>query len=105
MFASQALSVWRARVATRARVFVHLFSGYRREHDLQRSIEYHCWIGKVDAFCLSVDLCFQGEAGDLLDQKRIQWWRERILTGQVCGVGGAPPARRGLLPDGWLSPQ
>lgn len=89
-FAATSLSVWYARVAVRCKIFVHLFSGHRRATDLQHQIEHHKWVGTVQCFCLSIDLCLQGSAGDLLDRERIEWWRVRILAGQVCGVGGAP---------------
>ena len=90
-FAASSLSVWYASVTIRCKVFVHLFSGHRRTHDLQHQIEHHQWVGTTQCFCLSIDLCLQGSAGDLLDRERIEWWRARILAGQVCGVGGGPP--------------
>lgn len=64
--------------------------GHRRSNDLQHEIEHHRWIGTVECFCLSIDLCLQGPAGDLLARERIEWWKARILSGQVCGIGGAP---------------
>lgn len=87
----ESISVWDARVHLRTVVFVHLFSGFRRKHDLQSCIEAHTWVHNVETFCLSVDLCLQGAEGDLLDPVRIPWWKDRILARQVIGVGGGPP--------------
>ena len=87
----ESVSVWDARVQIRMVVFVHLFSGFRRQNDLQSCIEAHTWVHNIETFCLSVDLCLQGAEGDLLDPIRIRWWRERILSRQVIGVGGGPP--------------
>ena len=88
------VSVWDARLHLRTVVFVHLFSGFRRQNDLQSCIEAHTWAHNIETFCISVDLCLQGADGDLLDPVRpvrIRWWRERILARQVIGVGGGPP--------------
>lgn len=87
----ESVSVWDARVHLRTVVFVHLFSGFRRQNDLQSCIEAHTWVHSTETFCLSVDLCLQGAEGDLLDPVRVRWWRERILSRQVIGVGGGPP--------------
>ena len=87
----ESVSVWDARVSISTVVFVHLFSGFRRQNDLQSCIEAHTWVHNIETFCLSVDLCLQGAEGDLLDPVRIRWWRERILSRQVIGVGGGPP--------------
>ena len=59
------VSVWDARIHLRTVVFVHLFSGFRRQHDLQSCIEAHTWVHNIETFCLSVDLCLQGADGDL----------------------------------------
>ena len=84
------VSVWDARVSVISVVFVHLFSGFRRPGDLHWHIEHHDWAHGIECFCLSIDLCLQKEEGDLLDPKRIQWWKERIHARQVMGIGGAP---------------
>ena len=87
------VSVWDARVSVISVVFVHLFSGFRRPGDLHWHIEHHDWAHGIECFCLSIDLCLQKEEGDLLDPKRIQWWKERIHARQVMGIGGGPPCK------------
>lgn len=94
------VSVWDARVSVVSVVFVHLFSGFCRCGDLHWHIEHHDWTHGIECFCLSIDLCIQREEGDLLDPKRVQWWKERIQARQVLGIG-APLARPGQQPDGW----
>eukprot|EP00435_Cladocopium_sp_Y103_P030701 s66_g7.t1 len=84
--------------------FVHFFSGYRREGDLQYHIDHHWIQGTVQIFCLSVDFCIQRAGGDLSTPASREWWKSRILSGAIVGVGGGPPcesysaARH--LPDG-----
>eukprot|EP00435_Cladocopium_sp_Y103_P049671 s1362_g15.t1 len=84
--------------------FVHFYSGYRRTGDLQHHIEHHWIQGFLQIFCLSVDFCIQKEGGDLSTPASREWWKSRIQSGAVAGVGGGPPcesysaARH--LPDG-----
>eukprot|EP00435_Cladocopium_sp_Y103_P007844 s1133_g2.t1 len=84
--------------------FVHFYSGYRRTGDLQFHIDNHVIQGCLQVFCLSVDFCIQREGGDLSTPASREWWKDRIYSGSIAGVGGGPPcesfsaARH--LPDG-----
>ena len=84
--------------------FIHFFSGYRREQDLQTCIEGHWVQGITQLFCVSVDYCLQNANGDLTSEVNQKWWTDRICSGAICGVGGGPPCETysaaRLLPDG-----
>eukprot|EP00435_Cladocopium_sp_Y103_P037245 s1928_g9.t2 len=71
--------------------FVHFYSGYRREGDLQHHIDHHWIQGSIQIFCLSVDFCIQRTGGDLSTPSSREWWKARILSGAIAGVGGGPP--------------
>ena len=71
--------------------FVHFFSGYRREGDLQHLIENHMVQGHFHIFCISIDFCLQGDAGDLATGRSRSFWTDRIKSGAIFGVGGGPP--------------
>ena len=89
-FQSQGLSLTTVRVFLTAKVFVHFYSGHRREGDLQWMIENQWWAGDVVCFCLSVDLCLEKQRSDMSRHDNIQFWRSRMLAGQILGVGGGP---------------
>eukprot|EP00435_Cladocopium_sp_Y103_P016036 s478_g4.t1 len=84
--------------------FVHFYSGYRREGDLQHHIDHHWIQGTIQIFCLSVDFCIQRTGGDLSTPASREWWKARILSGAIAGVGGGPPCESysaaRYLPDG-----
>ena len=91
VFQEHSISVLDARIRIATVVFVHLYSGFRREGDLHHHIESHKWHAGVELFCISVDLCLQGDKGDLLSPTKVAWWKDRIRAGQVLGIGGGPP--------------
>lgn len=88
----------------RTMCFIHFFSGYRRERDLQACIEGHWVQGVTQLFCVSVDYCLHNDNGDLTSEVNQQWWIDRVCSGAICGVGGGPPCETfsaaRLLPDG-----
>ena len=73
-----------------SRVFVHFFRGYRRPGDLQHQIERHDVIEHLHVFCVSIDICLAKEFSDLTDPVNLRWWKDRILSGQLLGIGGGP---------------
>ena len=73
-----------------SRVFVHFFSGYRRVGDLQHQIERHEIREHLHVFCISIDICLAKEFSDLTEDKNLRWWKDRILSGQLLGIGGGP---------------
>ena len=84
------LAAHAARIFIRARVFVHFYSGYRRHGDLQWHIENQSTIGMEEVFCISVDLCLEKARSDLSTESNAQWWRDRLYSGIILGVGGGP---------------
>eukprot|EP00438_Fugacium_kawagutii_P034473 Skav215971 [mRNA] locus=scaffold3174:31633:36537:- [translate_table: standard] len=72
-------------------VFVHFFSGYRRDGDLHTILDQQSLESGVQLFTLSVDLCMQRQRGDLARPAAYKWWRSRALSGQLMGCGGGPP--------------
>ena len=80
-----------AKLHIRTMCFIHKFSGYRREGDLQHQIEQHWVQGIHHVFCISIGFCLQGQAGDLPSPANIKFWKNQICSGAVLGFGGGPP--------------
>ena len=103
-YAMGGLARLHATLHIRTMCFIHFFSGYRRESDLQACIEGHWVQGITQLFCVSVDYCLQNADGDLTSEANQKWWTDRICSGAICGVGGGPPCETysaaRLLPDG-----
>lgn len=78
------------RLQSRAHIFLHLFSGHRREGDLQECVEmYNYALGGVKA--LSVDLVVSPTWGDLADPAKQRLFMSAILDGWISGVASGPP--------------
>ena len=85
--------------------FIHFYSGYRREGDLQRQIDHHEVQGCCqNFFCISVDFCLQGEGCNLTTARSRAFWSSQSKSRAVVGVGGGPPCETytaaRLLPEG-----
>ena len=89
-FAASNLAREHARLHIKTLVFVHVFSGFRRENDLHQLLEHQIW-GALHFFVISIDMCMQKIEGNLASSKAFQFWMHQIATGQVCGMGGGPP--------------
>ena len=87
-FSCKGMSVWDCQLHLRCVCFVHFYSGYRRHGDLCHCIERDFMWGTTQIFCLSVDLCLQGEKGDLTKAENQKWWLARVASRQVFGGGG-----------------
>lgn len=85
-------------------VFVHFFSGYRRQSDIHHVIDQRALQGGQQLFVISVDLCMGQFQNNLLDHRTQQWWLEQIWKGIVMGAGGGSPCESysaaRFLPDG-----
>eukprot|EP00435_Cladocopium_sp_Y103_P044445 s918_g12.t1 len=79
-----------ARLHVTCYVFIHFYSGYRREGDLQHSIEYQATISQQHLFCISIDLCLAKQHSDLTSQETKSFWMAKMRSGQILGVGGGP---------------
>ena len=68
-----------------------LFSGHRRENDIQTHIQ-HQVVGKRYAiFVLAIDVCIHAEKGDLLSHKALLFWESKVLERRVVAGGAGPP--------------
>ena len=90
IFARNGPSVRSMASSITSRVFVHFFNGYRRPGDLQHQIERHEVVEHLHVFCVSIDICLAKEFSDLTDPVNLRWWKDRILSGQLLGIGGGP---------------
>lgn len=87
-------------------LFLHLFSGHRREGDLQQAVE---GLGdcNVDVTALSVDVVISESFGNLLDPDTLSLFMRAIAAGWVAGGAAGPPcetwtvARERYLQDGY----
>ncbi len=87
-----------AQINMRCYFFLHFFSGYRREEDLQCKIETTWTGGSSMTYCLSIDLCLLKEKSDLTSASTAAFWLEKARDGYIVGAGGARPVRRVVQP-------
>ena len=79
-----------AQLSLRAKVFLHVFSGFRRQDDLQDQLERMSTDGTV-IHCVSLDICLARAHADLMSGETLRFWRGKMHDGWVAGVGGGPP--------------
>ena len=72
-------------------VFLHLFSGHRREGDLQQAIERIGTTIGQDIVALSVDIVISESYGNLLDPTILSLFVRAIAAGWVAGTAAGPP--------------
>ena len=90
-FSNRGLATLYARLHIRTLCFIHFFSGFRREGDLQSQIEQRWVQGIHHIFCISIDYCLQGSQGDLSSTKSLAFWKTQVCNGAILGMGGGPP--------------
>ena len=100
-FSNTGLAALYARLHIRTQCFIHFFSGFRRDGDLQSQIEMHWVQGIHHIFCISIDYCLQGSQSDLSSPKNLAFWKTQVCNGALLGVGGGPPAKHFPLLDSW----
>ena len=76
---------------SKTRIFLHLFSGHRREGDVQERVEAYSDAVNGAIKALSVDLVVSETWGDLMDPKKKELFLDAILQGWVTGVVSGPP--------------
>ena len=80
-----------AKLRLRCMVFVHFFSGYRRQNDLHTVLqEFSDGHGGM-LYIISVDLCLQKADADLCSDASVNFWVSKIKSEQIVGAGGGPP--------------
>ena len=76
---------------SKTRLFLHLFSGHRREGDVQACVEAYNGACQGSVKALSVDLVVSAEWGDLSNTAKQQMFLSAILDGWVAGIASGPP--------------
>ena len=72
-------------------VFVHLFSGRRRERDLQAQLEAIDWSPALPPLVLSIDVMVDSKACNLMQQGPRDFWIQQALKGAIDGGVAGPP--------------
>ena len=85
------LSFLCAQINVRSLFFVHFFSGFRRQGDLQHWLEDEIVGDGYRIYCLSVDICLCRSNFDLTAKKSLNFWVGKAREGYVIGGGGGPP--------------
>ena len=86
------------RPRSRELIYLHIFSGMRREGDLQYHLEY-VGAGKgATVIVISLDIAIDAEKCDLRNPEVLTEWRLHIRAGRIAGMGGEPLVRHGRLP-------
>lgn len=77
--------------AVRPTIFIlHLFAGRRRGRDVQEAIEAQFVTCRSDVVVLSVDIVNGSKVG-LTRAADVDYWMQRVWSGQVAGVIAGPP--------------
>ena len=90
IFGNHGLSALCAQVTMKTRIFLHLYSGHRREDDLQAQLE-RLRLPDGQVHCISLDICRMKDNMDLTSRSAVHFWKCKISDGWICGVGGGPP--------------
>ena len=91
-FSHKGLAALYARLHIRTLCFIHFFSGFRREGDLQSQIEMH-WVQGILTFSQFHWLLPSRRQGDLSSPKNLAFWKNQVCNGAILGMGGVSPAR------------
>lgn len=94
--AATTMPVWKAkpyipRFISRCLVFVHFFSGVRREGDLQQYLEEMDIPDSCYRVVLSLDIVFDARRADLTVTAVQEQWITFIKRGCICGIYAGPP--------------
>ena len=90
IFGDGGLARLHAQVHLRCKLFLHVFSGHRRHHDLQDQLEALEGDG-AKIYCVSLDICLARENTDMLSPEVLRYWKGKMRDGWIAGVGGGPP--------------
>eukprot|EP00435_Cladocopium_sp_Y103_P060210 s47_g22.t1 len=90
VFQQYGLAAEAARLHVTCLLFIHCYSGFRRDGDLQHCIEHQSTVDGVHLFCISIDLCLAKKHSDLTDENTKKFWIGKMKQGQIIGVGGGP---------------
>ena len=82
-------------------VFVHLFSGHRRESDIQMFLEETPAPPGAVSVILSVDVIYDQTSGDLADPANQAHWLDFARRGCLAGVLAGPPCETWSIQRPW----
>ena len=71
-------------------IILHLFSGRRRQGDLQDQLEQAYGGMALNVFFVSIDI-MHSSGGDVSKRQNVQFWCDQIRSGRVAGAVGGPP--------------
>ena len=77
-------------VITTELIILHLFSGHRRQGDLQCQVDDSSFVGKYNIFALSIDLAISGRC-DVSKLEVRTFWLGQCQSGRVVSAGAGPP--------------
>ena len=69
-------------------VYLHLFSGRRRQHDFAHWIDAMAQQNGRHCMAVSLDIVY---GADLTCQKQFKWWIDQIRKGAIAGILDGPP--------------
>ena len=69
-------------------VYLHLFSGRRRQHDLAHWIYAMAQENRRHCMAVSADIV---HGADLTCQKQFKWWIDQVRKGAIADILGGPP--------------
>ena len=72
-------------------VFVHLYSGRRRDGDLQAQLESLDWEGQLPPLVVSLDVMVDASNCDMMCAAHRDLWLGHALAGRIAGGLGGPP--------------
>jgi hypothetical protein len=71
-------------------IFLHMFSGRRREGDIQDQLEILFRESHIKLLVVSIDIV-HSKTADLANPKQLKFWTDQIRSGRVVGAAGGPP--------------
>ena len=77
-------------ITAKVAYILNLFSGRRREGDLQDMMDRNPTIAQLNVMILSIDLV-KGPKGDLTKEPDVRFWIALIRAGRVIAVTVGPP--------------
>ena len=77
-------------VTTTELIILHLFSGHRRQGDMQCQVDDSSFVGKCKIFVLSIDLAISGRC-DVSKLEVRTFWLGQCQSGRVISAEAGPP--------------
>ena len=72
-------------------VMLHVYSGRRRQGDLQQNLEYLTEPENFDILVISIDLAVDRQRCDMVEPENQRFWWDQAASGRVVGAFQGPP--------------